>query len=309
MQRFKNILVVVDDLTTSQPAIDAAAVLGARNGAKLTIVGLVEMSVANRVVKLSDGSEADVAGLLAEERRRELDEIAAGLDLAEVETDVIAGVGFVETVKRIQRNGHDIVFCSPGDEAQSGLAGSSLAMHLLRKSPVPVWVETPRGDPSPDVAVALGPFGTEDQRLNQRLVELAGSLAAIRKGTLHLIHAWRLEGETLLRRSRVRRPKAQVDELVQAVYLEANANMKHFSERVEPYGVPYEVHLERGRPGEVLPQAIAQVRPGVLVLGTLARAGLQGMFMGNTAEQILGVVEASVLAAKPDDFISPIPPD
>ena len=59
----------------------------------------------------------------------------------------------------------------------------------------------------------------------------------------------------------------------------------------------------------MLPKTIADLRPGVLVLGTLARTGLQGMFMGNTAEQILGVVEASVLAVKPDEFISPIPPD
>lgn len=309
MRRFKNILVVVDDAIGSQPAVDAAALLGARNGARVTMVGLVEMSVANRVMKLSDGSEADIAGLLAEERRRDLEDMAARLDLAGVEIDVAAGVGFVEIVKRIQRDGHDIVFCSPPAGETHGLAGSSLVMHLLRKSPVPVWVETPRGDPSPDVAVALGPFGTGDERLNQRLVELAGSLAAVRQGTLHLIHAWRLEGETLLRRGRVRRPASQVDELVEAVHLEAAANMKHFSERAQPFGVPYEVHLERGRPGTVLPRTIANLRPGVLVLGTLARTGLQGMFMGNTAEQILGVVEASVLAVKPDDFISPIPPD
>jgi nucleotide-binding universal stress UspA family protein len=309
MRRFKDILVVVDDLTTSQRAVDAAALLGARNGAKLTIVGLVEMSAANQVVKLSDGREVEIAGLLADERRRELEEVAARLELPDVETDVIAGVGFVEIIKRIQRNGHDIVFCSPAEESSHGLAGSSLVMHLLRKSPVPVWVETPRGDPSPDVAVALGPFGTDDQRLNQRLVELAGSLAAIRQGTLHLIHAWRLEGETLLRRSRVRRPAAQVDELVEAVRLEASANMEYFSGRAEPYGVPYEVHLERGRPGTVIPQTIAEIRPGVVVLGTLARTGLQGMFMGSTAEQVLSEVESSVLAAKPDDFISPIPPD
>ena len=48
---------------------------------------------------------------------------------------------------------------------------------------------------------------------------------------------------------------------------------------------------------------------GVVVLGTLARTGLRGMFIGNTAEQILGLVEPSVLAAKRDSFISPIAPD
>ena len=38
----------------------------------------------------------------------------------------------------------------------------------------------------------------------------------------------------------------------------------------------------------------------------LARAGLKGMLMGNTAEQILSRVEASVLAVKPDGFETPV---
>jgi nucleotide-binding universal stress UspA family protein len=225
-----------------------------------------------------------------------------------VRTDVLAGVGFVEVIRLSQRKDHDIVFCSPTENSGRSLAGSSLAMHLLRKSPVPVWVGTPRGDPSPDVAVAVGPFDPEVRNLNERLIQLAGSLAAIRGGTLHFIHAWRFEGESLLRRGRVRQPAAHVDRLVETAFLEASANMKHLSGRVEAYGLPYEVHLEKGRPDRVIPLAIGLIRPGVVVLGTLAQTGLAGMFIGNTAEQVLGVVEASVLAAKPDDLVSPIAP-
>ena len=182
-------------------------------------------------------------------------------------------------------------------------------MHLLRKSPVPVWVETPRGDPSPDVAVAVGPFGPSEEPLNERLIQMAGSLTAIRQGTLHIVHAWRLEGETLLRRGRIRQPTEYVDELVETAHLEASGGIKQLAERAETYGIPYELHLEKGRPTQVIPTTIATIRPGVVVLGTLARTGLRGMFIGNTAEAVLGTVEASVLAAKPDNFVSPIPPD
>jgi nucleotide-binding universal stress UspA family protein len=309
MQRFHNILVVVDDITTSQGAVDAAASLAARNNTRLTIVGLVDAGGGFRRFAGSDGSQIDIASLLTEERDGELRELAAGLDLPDVRTDVVPGVGFVEIVKRIQRERHDIVFCSPKDSEGRTLAGASLAMHLLRKSPVPVWVETPRGDPSPDVAVAVGPFDSQVERLNERLIQLAGSLTAIRGGILHIIHAWRFEGESLLRRGRAQQPAVYVDELVEAEYLQASTGLKDLSERAEAYGVPYELHLQKGHPGEVIPETIAHVRPGVVVLGTLARTGLQGMFIGNTAEQILGVVEASVLAAKPDNFISPIVPD
>lgn len=309
MNRFKNILVVVEDPDASLPAIQAAASLANRNAAKLTLVGLAETTGASHIVALADGTQMDVAALLAEEQRTMLDALAGTVDVPTVDADVVSGVGFVEIIRRIHRHDHDIVFCSPTGTGRRGLGGSSLAMHLLRKSPIPVWVETPRGDPSPDVAVAVGPFLDEVRSLNERLVQMAGSLAAIRGGTLHLIHAWRLDGETMLRRGRVRQPAAHVDALVEAEHLAASANMKYLSERVEPFGVPYEVHLSKGRAAPVIIDTIATIRPGVVMLGTLSRTGLSGMFIGNTAEQVLGVVEASVLAAKPDNFVSPIPPD
>lgn len=309
MQRFKNILVVVDDAETSRPAVDVAAQLAVRNGARLTLVGLTEMTGANHLISLYDGTEVDVAGLLAEEQKTVLAELAATVEAPAVATDVLSGVGFVEIIKRILRDGHDIVFCSPRADGRRGLGGSSLVMHLLRKSPVPVWVETPRGDPSADVAVAVGPFTDEVKPLNERLIQLAGSLTAIRGGTLHLVHAWRLDGESMLRRGRIRQPAAHVDALVEAAFLEASANMKFLTGRVETYGVPYEVHIGKGLPGEIITASIAKIRPGVVVLGTLSRTGLSGMLIGNTAEQVLGVVESSVLAVKPADFVSPISPD
>lgn len=310
MQRFKNILVAIDESDTAEQTIGAAADLAARNGARLTVAGLIEVTDgADHLIALHDGTRVDVPQMLADERRGELEEITNRLGLDGAAIDVLGGVGFVEIIRRAQREGHDIVFCAPAPGATKGLAGSSLAMHLLRKSPVPVWVETPRGDQSPDVAVAVGPFGDTKRPLNERLIQMAGSLTAIRRGTLHIIHAWRLDGESLLRRGRVRQPAEYVDELVEAAHLEAQANMKDLAARAESYGVPYEIHIEKGRPIDTIPDIIARIRPGVVVLGTLARTGLRGMLIGNTAEAVLGSVEASVLAAKPDDFISPISPD
>ena len=41
-------------------------------------------------------------------------------------------------------------------------------------------------------------------------------------------------------------------------------------------------------------------------MGTVARRGIAGWMMGNTAELILDQVQCSVLAVKPLDFVSPI---
>ena len=41
-------------------------------------------------------------------------------------------------------------------------------------------------------------------------------------------------------------------------------------------------------------------------MGTVARAGLEGYFIGNTAEMVLQRVACSVLTVKPDGFVTPV---
>lgn len=44
----------------------------------------------------------------------------------------------------------------------------------------------------------------------------------------------------------------------------------------------------------------------LLVMGALARSGVAGMLMGNSAEQIPNGIECSVLAIKPSTFSCPV---
>jgi nucleotide-binding universal stress UspA family protein len=41
-------------------------------------------------------------------------------------------------------------------------------------------------------------------------------------------------------------------------------------------------------------------------MGTVARTGIRGFFMGNTAETILEQIDCSVLAIKPQEFVTPV---
>jgi nucleotide-binding universal stress UspA family protein len=43
-----------------------------------------------------------------------------------------------------------------------------------------------------------------------------------------------------------------------------------------------------------------------LVIGTVGRSGVSGMFIGNTAETLLGHVSCSVIAVKPAELMSPV---
>jgi len=43
-------------------------------------------------------------------------------------------------------------------------------------------------------------------------------------------------------------------------------------------------------------------------MGTIGRSGVKGVLLGNTAEKVLDASRQSILAVKPDGFVSPILP-
>ena len=65
-------------------------------------------------------------------------------------------------------------------------------------------------------------------------------------------------------------------------------------------------HLKQGLAGKVIPATVAELKADLVVMGTLARTGVPGLFIGNTAESILEQLHCSVLAIKPPGFVSPV---
>jgi nucleotide-binding universal stress UspA family protein len=315
MKRFKNILVVAGEDAALPALLTRAIDLAVRNDGHVTLFGHVDSERTRRSIVMQDGESYDVGSLLLDARREELQDLAARvartIEGARVPVDVVVAAGrdFVEVIRTVVSRNHDLVMVGATSASRfPGLAGSSLAMHLLRKCPVPVWVRSESEGEDPDVAVAVGPFdeGIHADSLDGMLLEIAGSLAARRGGTLHVVHAWTLEGESLLRRGRIRPPVEQVDALVAEEHRIATMGMKRLLEIMPDFDVPIEEHLERGEPGEAIRRVLEAQQPGVLVMGTLARAGLNGVFIGNTAERVLGTVNASVLAVKPEGFETPV---
>lgn len=307
MQRFREILVLCTPDEEMPRVITRAAELAERNRARLTLIDVVPHLGSRRLDRI--GTKIDLQGLLVDARRRELEELASRVMTVETRIVVEVGVRFVKVIERVMTHDHDLVITAP-DRAESsrGLRGASTTLHLLRKCPVPVWVDDPRTWGRPDVVVAVGPFPDDGEigELNRTLVQLGVSLARIQGGNAHLVHAWRLEGEHLLRNGRVRLQAGQVDELVEEERIATEKTFGRVLGDIDLGGIDPKLHLVHGRASEVMSRVVDDVRPGVVVMGTLARAGLRGLIIGNTAERMLGDLEASVIAVKPPGFVSPV---
>ncbi|MEA2009721.1 MAG: universal stress protein, partial [Actinomycetota bacterium] len=142
MDRFKSILVATAPGHLDPLTLRAAVELAGANNARLTVMDVVaplpawrkKMNVEGRVIDI----EAELLHDREERLRRLLDNTRGGPDVDVVET---VGEPFLEVIRRVLLNGHDLVMVGePVAEKPDEPHLSSGVMHLLRKCPVPVWV-------------------------------------------------------------------------------------------------------------------------------------------------------------------------
>ncbi len=198
---------------------------------------------------------------------------------------------------------------------------ASLDQHLLRKCPCPVWLlRDPPGSASPPrrvvAAVDLpGPEVAEDDTdgLNRTLVVTAARLAAPGGGPLRLLHAWEDPDAGLVAQWSGAEVAERVDRSAEAARQRARAALGRLAARAEGWlreagleGTELRPHLVAGPARRAVPQAVAELDADLLVLGTLARTGVAGVLIGNTAEDVLNAVDCAVCAVKPPGYVSPL---
>jgi nucleotide-binding universal stress UspA family protein len=69
-----------------------------------------------------------------------------------------------------------------------------------------------------------------------------------------------------------------------------------------------ELHLSLGTPWKEVSRLSEHLKVDLIAMGTVGRNGIQGLFLGNTAEKVLRTCDCSILTVKPDGFVSPIEP-
>ena len=307
MKRFHSILVVTPHDVSPTEVIETADRLATMNEGQLKIFDSTPHLRSSRSGYIGRYRADDIEELVATARRSELEEAAAHCT-APVEVEVGTGPLFIEAIRRVLRDGHDLVLVAPDQQAGShGLSRASTTMHLLRKCPVPVWVHRSDIGTRRDVLAAIGPFpGGEATPLDRTILELGSSMAERREGRLHVVHAWGLAGENFLRSGRAKFPSSAVDDLVNEERTLAQLEVEKILVDTGLYSGQVTVHLEAGTPADIITQTTARLRPDVVVMGTLARSGIAGLLIGNTAENVLTEIDASVITVKPADFASPV---
>ena len=215
----------------------------------------------------------------------------------------------IKIIQHVIQKGHDLLIKEA--EPRDGKGGfKAIDMELLSKCPVPVWLCRPINHSRQhiQVAVAIDPQSQEPAaaNLSRRMLQLSRSLADSCSGGLHIVSCWDYIFEEYLRRNVW--IKVSDDELIRTVREAQNEHRAALERLIEASGISGTryVHHLRGKADELIPDFVKDKKIDVLVMGTVARTGIPGFMIGNTAENIVQKLSCSLLALKPQGFVSPV---
>ena len=320
MKHFKNILYVGEAASPSASSLARAVSLARNNQARLSVVDVVPERSAGVGMPAGGPSPAELMEAAESRCRDALDAlIAASGEQLEIDVDVLRGRKFIELIRKVLRDGHDLVIKPAEDPSWLDRLFGSEDLNLLRKCPCPVWMMKPNESANYRRILAAVDFDpgqpdADEDALNTQILELAGSLALSDFAELHLVHVWDAP-EAGFASLWSEHGDAAEARLVEAVGARHEAGMRQLSGRLRDlvgkdahdYLAP-RVHLPRGQAEREIPALVKRIGADLVVMGTLGRSGIPGLLIGNTAETVLYGLQTSVLAVKPPGFVSPVAP-
>ena len=308
MRRFKNILLGIDlsqgdrFVSTDLPppsleAVERALWLAKANSARLTYFYALDVSPATqRMIESSDGGGETIVA----EARSILNELAerARDQGVTAHVEVRFGKSWLELIRQVLRSDHDLVIA--GTRHLGSLPGfllGSTGMKLLRKCPVPVWITQPRESSeikSTLVTYELNPVG-------ELALELGCSMAELQGSQLHVLHALDVAHAYRTFPSSITEGETNFAERPDEAEQHIRGQLAKFN-----FIRPPQVHVVTDRPDVAILEHINRHAVELVVMGTVARSGIAGFIVGNTAERLLPQIPCSVLAVKPEGFVSPV---
>jgi nucleotide-binding universal stress UspA family protein len=320
MHRFANVLVYSRAETPSPPAMGRLANLAARYGAAIRLMAVIEPFP--WYTRLLLPSWEEFQRMQTEQAADHLRSLATSMKRKDLKitTRVAEGRPALELIREVLRSDHDLLVKVA--EPDPGNLFGSTDMHLLRNCPCPILLLHPQSQewtfrrilvavdpaPAPDVLDELHlrehPH-PEEQAMNARLLDVATGLAEREGGEIHIVHAWSAPGEELLR-TEGWVAHSEVESYVASLQERDRQAVEGLLDRCPPGSAPRHIHLIKGQPADVISEFAKGHQVDLIVMGTVVRTGIPGLLIGNTAETVLHQVQCSILAVKPENFVSPV---
>ncbi|NLQ19120.1 universal stress protein [Marinomonas sp. M1K-6] len=322
MKKFNNIVYVANhDTDALSPSFVQAVNLAKANQADFTLLQVHPDIKSAGLSHLTGIQEEEIKSKLLKHEHERLAALIQSIEPPfNASIDIRFGKKYIETIRAVQDKKFDLVIKEVTHQDWLDRLLGSDDMHLLRKCPSPVWLMKKNEKPKYQhiiVAVDLGnEFETDDQKindeLNKTLLALSSLLALSAMATLHVVNAYDVPHTGFIGLW-VEQPEKVEKQLFESEYrnrrYQMNTMMEGLKQMLGEETFDYlspQTHIIPGAADRELPKLANSLGADLMVMGTVARSGVAGVIIGNTAETILAQLQCSVLAVKPDGFVSTI---
>lgn len=216
------------------------------------------------------------------------------------DSKLVSGPAWLEMIREVDHSRHDIVIVGTRNVSafQRFLFGGT-AQSLLHNCPCPVWVTRPEPRPLPHNILITCDFS----EVSEPVIKLGLAIGELSGAKVNLVHAVNYELDRLwsvgLMHTNTEQYHARVQEearLKLANQLAESAGERSI-ENVELHVIESESVAD-----EAIVKFIEEQQIDLLLMGTIARSGFEGISVGNTAERLVTHVPCSMVVVKPADF-------
>lgn len=284
MSLYKNLFVVIDPTSESQPALVRAAQMAKKSKSKVTAFSAVYKAIEEMP---NANSKKDGKRSFLKEWDNKVKTILAPFkdEGVKISSDTYWTADWYAAVSRAAvRADADLVIKSTFRHGKlHRLLHSTSDFTIMRHSPSPVLLVRERKAMSGKLILAALDLESSDEghiALNNAVIKHAHAFAEFSGLPLHVIAA-------VSRKPDLSHVLAGVEEQDGGL----QATLAH------AFGIKTEnFHMVRGTAQNVIPAQAAELKAEVVVLGVSARSGVKGVMIGATAKKVLDKLDCDVLA-------------
>jgi nucleotide-binding universal stress UspA family protein len=315
--RFSNILLFLDSDTGYSLALRRAIALARNEFATLTICDVVDRVPANFLRNITGVTPQEVMDSVVASKFKRIEKAIQSCETkgVSIEVKVLVGKPHLKISRLVITDHHDLVIKSIAGPKANSIKKSD--RELMRSCPCPVWLVNDADQSENDCVLAaldMPVDGGVSAEMNQHILEAARSIALAEFRRLHVVHAWHLVEEGHMK---ARGGAATELELDRMILHEAAKRMSWLQDTVKTsrsdsqriandYLAP-ELHVVKGSPKMVVPDLADELGAGLIVMGSAARTGVSGIWLGNTSEKVLSRSDSSLLIVKLPQEASELP--
>jgi len=302
MKLFKKIFVVLEPQHQSQPALKRAAFLAQETGASLHLFVCAYETAIGIATFISGPHRKNIIRTVVDGNTMMVDRLATPLreEGMEITSEVVWNRRPSEAiVKALHKTDCDILIKRANIHNRvPEVIFSHVDWNILRYARCPVLlVKSGQWDDIGQVlaAVNAAPEDRIHEKLNTLILDSAKNLAQQLDFEMHLVSAYPAPPVFVPIASGARHPSNYREKMSKMV-------QTNIGKLAAGYDVNKEhIHLVEGPVDWVIPKVSREIVAEFVVLGTVARHGVGGIALGNTAEQILDKLNCDVMVVKIDD--------